>query len=423
MSFLIKNNTIDNNPYRNFINNSKRLNLTKDKTWLLRMFKRKRVCVLLAGKTFEFVDTLSSEDAMIYQQQFFEMIDVFERKYDNNWDIQVDYHEIRNKFYFSFIINYEYLSITNSSGHQRDIYDLLVLLPLKWNENEKVTSVGVPQGTRLTLAEDEWRVGYYHSHLTKKTGLEQINNLFAISQFCIGSEDVSELIISQQHEFDTGVFELFLYTLDNMVCWESIEGNPHYRMAKITNGIEEFTINVDNYPYHELYVSLSRAIKRQTESFFDEEGIPCNINFVFNEGRFKIKRDTNFSNFIKQHYLINNNLESHRQYALVKEGDDGRFFGYNTTTMRNVDNLLKNTQNLPFTYIQGTKHEFKIINRSEEIQEDINEYNIYPKFLNYVAEQLEIYIYESCIRGSSHHKLANTIDYVRRDSESNQIFV
>lgn len=422
MSFKIRNNN-SGNMHQRFINNARQLNLTKSKAWLTKLFDKNKVCTLKSGNDFQLMDIGNTTDIATYKEQFFQMIDVFERKYDNNWDIQVDYSDSYNKYYFAFLINYDYLSITNTSGHQRDIYDLLVLLPVKWNKDEKATSVGVPKGTRLTLAEDEWKNGYYHSHLTKKGSLSDVNNLMRVDNFCIGSEDMSELVIAQQYAFDAGMFELMLYTLDNMVAWESLEGNPHFKMATIASN-SSFTVpSGTGYPAESLYDNFSSSMRRMADRLFSDS-IECNLNFAYSEGRFKIKQDADFIQYIKEHYLKDETIADNIKYVFCKLAPNNLvYYGYTQHQSRNAIDLLADKASLPFTYIQGTKHEFKIINIAEDKQEDINEYIIHPKFLNYVAEQLEIYIYESCIRSSSHNRLANTVDNVRRNSEPNQVFV
>lgn len=422
MMFTVKNN-FSTSVHRKFINNARQLNLTRKRWWLDRLFNKNKVFALSTGSSDNFTLFETTQHRDIYREQLYQMIDILDRKYEKNWDLQVDYDANNQKYHFSIIINYPHIHITNTSNHEREIFDLLVLIPVKWHKDSHAASPGSPKGTRLTYAEDEWKAGYLHSHLTKRDNLSNLNDLFNVSSFCIGSEDMSELVIEQYHSFDAGIFELFLYTLDNMVAWESLEGTPHYRMANVSTKTGFVIPSWSGYPAKEVYGHLTRSIEAMSVGMFGES-IPCNINFAYVNNKFVIKQDEVFTNYIRRHFIENPALSSIRQYVLCKlSSDNSTYYGFTDSQVNSATDLLKNKTNLPFVYIQGTKHEFKIVNINAQKQEDINEYIIHPKFLRYVAEQLEIYLYESCIRGSSYHKLANTFDNVRRDSEQNQVFV
>lgn len=417
----LRNNIVRNDYVaRRFINSARQMGLTRNKTWLKRL--------ILKNKIFYYnsdggVQRLEPSYHLNFSEKLFELIDVFERKFDNNWDIHVEHNPRHDLFEISFLINYEKVTITNSREQSRELTNLLVVLPVAYKIDTNNVYVRSIKGTRITLEQDEWFSGYLHSHLPSIGRIVTTNNTFPVQSFCIGSEDLSELEIELSVDFDAEKFELMLYTIDSLVVWESIEGGPHKYMDTIIAEEEDIRISYSLSIIRDLYIEFKRHVLNNLNY------LP--LDFVFVNNRYQIKNNSKFMNFIKESFLQNSNLRCYSDNIICKRGTDGEY--YSNVLLKN-DNLtssipsevLKNIKidgELPFIYIQGKKIHFNINFSETNNQIDISEYIVYPKFLEYVSEQLESQIYEACVRGSSINKLSNTSNNVRRNSEQNQILV
>lgn len=85
------------------------------------------------------------------------------------------------------------------------------------------------QGTRSSVTAEEFLAGYKHSHLY--AGYHSR----AFSAFCLGSGPLVGLINKLSHEYDKGVFQMFLLNIKQYVKWESIAGTPYIEMARVRN--------------------------------------------------------------------------------------------------------------------------------------------------------------------------------------------
>lgn len=414
------NNTLKNEPvHQRFYNSARQMGLTRNKAWLQKMIFKDKIFYYNSDGDRRAIFFKRDQEA--FRDKLFQLIDVFERKYDNNWDIHLDYDPGVKKFEISFLVNYEKVTITNSRNQSRELTNLLVILPLAYNSNTQNVYVRQIQGTRITLEEDEWFSGYVHSHLPSINRIENAYGVFPVNEFCIGTEDLSELEIELSVDFDIEKFELMLYTIDSLVSWESLEGVPHKHMQTVVAELVERRLTLSSNDMQTLYSMLHNYLT-------DLPSLP--FDFVFVNDHYQIKNNTKFNDVIKDAFLNDYNLKTYVTNVLCKRGTDNHFYSHTALENAGTDNShiltgIKNEMDgqLPFIYIQGKPIHFNINFLGTNNRIDIAEYNVYPKFLAYVSEQLESEIYKACVRGSSINKLSNTGDNVRRVSEENQVFV
>ena len=415
---LIDNITGSSNYVEKFLLSAKQMNLTNKKEWLGRLLDSDR---FLYRDSFEGdAHTIrSAEKKLIIKTQIFELIDLFNRKYGKDWDIQLEPKFIggKTRFEIFFVIRYGNIIISNSQNRNRNLKDLLVILPLSYSSSfDCIYFIGI-FGTRFTFSHDEWYSGYMHSHLSSIPRINSFYSVGNVKEFCLGSSELSELKMELSTVFDIAQIELMLYTIDSYVIWESLEGGPHITMNKITLQNSESRMNdISDSNCDTLYGYLIDSLNR-----VERNHLP--FNFIYTEGRYKLKNLNELNDFIKDKF-INTDLSEYNEHILCKRGNDGHYYKI-PNNIRNIqtpkeaiNNIKQNNNNeLPFIYIQGEKIEFSIINIQEESIIDLNEYIVYPKFLKYVSQQFECKIYNSCIRGSAINYIYNSSSYVRRDSE------
>lgn len=412
----LRNNKTDNK-FQNYINSARQLGITRNREWLKKMIYKGKICYLSIDESYK---VLSDASYDIFTEQLFTLITVFERKFVDKWDIHVNFKRIANKTYYeiSFIIHYPKTQISNSNEQSRELLDLIVVLPISFSRTNNCVYTKHIQGTRVTLLQDEWTRGYMHSHLPLIPKLINHSYCLLANNFCIGSEDLSELDIELSVEFDADKFELMLYTIDSFVAWESLEGGPYYKLSNIV--IEDVLIRVTTDSSK--IVSIYQNFKNNELDALSK--LP--FNFVFIDGIFKIKKDLIFIEFIKNSFLKNEHLIANVKDIICKKGTDNKFYTYPNlgqiinSPVEVMNNLKSIEPGIPFLYIQGKELNFNIL-PIETTTIDISEYGVYPKFLDYVAEQLESQIYKACVRGSGIHYIENSNKYVRRNSEQNQI--
>lgn len=363
--------------------------------WLHKLATKGRFC------------NFSSSDADNFANQIDQMITVLNRVHENRWDFHLhpiydeftsddDYYFIGFKLYV--IIHYPHVMITNSEGAEHEIQDLFVTFKIKNNNRQYVPCDF--SGGRITYSYDEWFVGYRHSHLTSNKPLSFFDTL-GTKDFCTGSGEINETLTNMwesDYIFDDAIFESFLYAIDSVVEWESIEGGPHIRMNKILiGGNETNATNISDANMKDWYRKLYNSISE------------LDLDFVFSENRYKIKQNSKFEDKIKQGII--HHLQDYAKYLIVtKIGDN--LYGYSEPIVETEEELIERfsfKNELPYTYIQGNKLEFKVLPFNGELK-DISSYNVHPKFLDYAAKQLEQQLFYKSVRKSGIERYYQSIN-------------
>jgi len=399
-----------------FINNARQMALTKDPKWLKRLFDKGKIATSTRGFT-----KVIGDDATVYYEQLCQLITLMNNHYGDNWDIHMTVTD-RKLYCPAIIINYDKITITNSTSNERELENLLVYFDLSYD----ITGINLStmKGTRLTVKHDEWSNGYLHSHLpglefenTTYSAWDKREEIFKLREFCLGSEDMSELTIEINADpFDIQKFELLFMTLDNYVRWESEEGRPFRYMRNIVLQAAGGKFNMSEDRMQHRFDDLFAMMR--------SEGMPIPANFVYSEERFKIKHDEFFKEGIKNLYI--DYLKDHSEQVLCKQGSDRSFYkisqGAQFNPKETLNKMMINGE-LPFVYISGKRIYFTITELQPTEEVNLQECIVYPKFLNYVSEQLEIHLYATCVNGAGIYALSNSNDNVNSVPEQSEALV
>lgn len=325
-----------------------------------------------------------------FADQIDSMITVLNSMYHENWDFNLI--QEASGYIISIVILFPHITITNSKGNSHEIEDLIVNVPLrKFNigSGSIVWGPSTIEGTRATLDYKEWFVGYEHSHLpTNKS--ENFSTVFYLSEFCLGKNTE---IINQQEDlfikYSPESFELFLWTLNSFVSWESLEGVPYISINKIGLG-------------DEIYTRFISSEYRKYYRYMLEEITSLDVDFVFAENRYRIKQNDKFERFLHK-TIVEHFPEYWKQLLVIKSG--GTYYGYNFPEMLSEEELnerFKVNGETPYFYLRDRKIEFKVkplvIERGLP---DINNYKVHPKFIEYAAARFEEKLHEKAIRKST----------------------
>lgn len=323
------------------------------------------------------------------------VITVMNRMYDKNWDFHVEPVFENGKlktFIFKIKILFPEIIINNSENESHTIKNLIVCFNLK--RSDFINGSYCPStiyGTRASLSFEEWFIGYNHSHLTTYQP-KTFSDTFYLQDFCTGSNtEINNVALGINEEgYTEELFELYLYTINTLVAWESIEGTPYKRM----NGITPVT--------HETYkpaINPNNNNLRDAYSKIDVNFSTTSFNYCYNDNRFRIKQDLEFSNYVKDSIIRVNDANLNKNY-IVKQVNT-TMYGYSISEgTTNPVFINRRTQEEPYTIFQGRRIYFKLAEFSGEIP-DINEYKTHPKLLDYVANKLEQQLFYNAVRKST----------------------
>lgn len=353
---------------------------------------------------------ISETSLLQFGNEIDSMITILNRMYEDKWDFhllpimngnKLDYYMLYVKIIFPDI------TITNTRNESHNIKNLVVTFKLKKSDSYLAATMcpSELEGTRAFMTFKEWFVGYNHSHLPsyKPGGFDKV---LLTSAFCTGSDTeivntMTELNIDGYTEEQ---FELFLYCLNTVTEYESIEGVPFISMNKvgpINENTHQPTMNPNKTRLGNGYTHIQSAMNFEN----------ANLKYHYNDNRFKVKLNNEFDEFVKNAISQAGNTDYIKDFIIRKinnvhygftipviNSDD--VIGVNDVTTQNPINAFKKNGELAYTMIQGKKINFNITEYSGELPE-IKDYKTHPKFLEYVAEQLEQQLYYKAVRKST----------------------
>lgn len=338
---------------------------------------------------------ISSEDVIKFCTVIDSIITVMNRMYDKNWDFHIEPIFENNKlkhFKLGIKILFPEIQITNSDNESHTIKNLIVYFNLKKSDygNGSYCPRSI-KGTRAKLSFEEWFIGYNHSHLSTYQPTS-FSGVYYLQNFCTGNDtEINNVALCiNEQGYSEELFELYLYTINTLVAWESIEGVPFVRMNKITP--------VNNETYKPVTNPIETSLKNTYDKLnFDFSGLI--LNYHYNDNRYRVKQDSLFSNYVKDIIIRSNDINLIKNY-IVKQINT-TMYGYSISeTVTNPDFKHYRTKEEPYTVFQGRRIYFQLEEFSGKIP-DINEYKTHPKFLNYVADKLEQQLFYNAVRKST----------------------
>jgi len=176
--------------------------------------------------------------------------------------------------------------------------------------------------------------------------------------------------------------ELFFITLNSFVEWESLEGVPHIKMQYVRTGAN---------------VSIEKMEDIQESSLSLLHSLDFNLKKGING--FEVVLDSVLEESLKKNLEDNSSMLGYEQEGewITLNGSD-RIVNDHKSDINNF--LSPICKELPFTYIQGKRYEFKIEPIVEDKKIDKNDLSIKPKYLKYIKYEIERKIKEQLARRS-----------------------
>ena len=312
-----------------------------------------------------------------YKNSMLKMFDIYKGHYKEYFDVQIVDGTIL------FKILYPEFTISNSEGRSHPIKDLMVIHSFSFNETEGHVHPARIQGMRLTRTSEEIYTGYKHSHIHISNISDYMSYPFSISYFCIGNEtDLSLLEAEFEVMMDYERIELYLFVIDSMVQWESLEGVPYIRMSKIYD---------ENF---KTVTNINVAYANRVVQHIEENRLTLDVDFYYAEGRYKIKPNRKASDFIKKIVLEILLPEQYEFILALYSPSLKSFLGLSVKgAAKSAPKVDEQGGEIPYTFFNGVKRYCKAIEMNPEERKNkktpIEDYIIYPEFLNYVTRKLE----------------------------------
>ena len=384
--------------YKQVLNNASLMGLHKNKKFLQRLFDKNILTIDGAP------DNLRK-----LKLDFFKILNLFEEKYKGQADLGF-YQVVNNQFTPYFKVLYPKFTITNSQGRTHEIRDLFVYHSFKFS-NGSLHPYKL-EGGRFSKTDLEILSSYQQSHLGSHSSW--VSNPFYCSHFCVGGDtDVSRMLAEFEVEMDFDRYELFLFCVDSMITWESLEGVPFIRM-EVVEKTGSFRVTNSNVNYENAVIA----------NIIDNK-IPLDVDFYVSEGLYKIRPNLRASDFIKKivldcfdfniakTILVSRVPNTYDQFQQMKVGKD-------------VAQKMNKITVTDYTIFRGKKIYPKIIKKDarKEVSISIENYIVYPKFLENVITKLESRIYEKAVVKSAtklYHTSSNAPGGVTSDTVSVQI--
>lgn len=293
-------------------------------------------------------------------------------KMGNMWDFYVDVSntEVGVEMLFPKI------TIHNSEGRTHELLDLVVSFYFEVNDYGQLI-FSQPRGLRLTRTSEEIAANYSHSHLPTST--------FSMpSLFCIGvGTEIDEFLTSlhfREYTFSDIAIETYLYAIDSLITYESIESNPFIAMSNIGGVSSKF--------FHDSIFEPERYILNIFKSNIGE------FNHDYKEGKVEIRKDRQLINFLLDN-LPKEEILKHR-YVIRQ----GLRYTITTLTTGEYENIFTYAGKAYTHYFDGKPFKMSVITKAGT---EIDKNNIYlsEKFLDVYINILKQEFYENEVKKSA----------------------
>lgn len=362
---------------KSILNSATLLGIHKNKKFLEKLLDKRIIQIRGAG-------CLNSDEKLQVKSQFFRILDLFEEKYKGQADLGFHYDEQGGYFMPYFKVFYPKFTITNSQGRTHEIRDLFVFHGFKWT-NGSIHPYEL-EGGRVSKTDLEISSGYQQSHLNSHSNWK--NSPFHYSHFCIGFDtDVSLMLAEFEVEMDFDRYELFLFCVDSMITWESLEGVPFMRMENVKNA-NSMRVMSTSERYEDMVIKL-----------IIDEKMPLDVDFYVADNTYKIHPNLRASDFIKKIVLKYMSFDVAKTILVSKVQNTFDHYLQMKPSKTAVKSLNKIAATGEYTIFRGRKIYAKIVkeDKRNEAPISVEDYIIYPKFLENVLKKLESRIYEKAV--------------------------
>lgn len=383
--------------YRKIVHNAMLMNTHKDKKFLLHLMKK--------GKLY-FKENLLEDFKEQVAVDFFKLLDLFEAKYKDQYDLGLEW---KGSFFVPYFkVLYPEFTITNSLGQSHDIKDLVVVHSIAYSKDHIYTTS--PEGGRFSKTILESASGYQQSHLPSFS--EWKTNPFHCTTFCVGGDtDVSRMLAEFEVEMDWDRYELYLFCVDSMITWESLEGVPYRNMSTVKTALNTKVTSVN---MHHVNTIVNAIIAYK---------IPLEVDFYLENNIFKIRPNEKANEFIKNLVLKFLDYEKYKTILVSREPDTfNQFFQMQNEAAVITTFELKVKDK--YTIFRGQKIFAKTLkeNTKNKVNLSLEDYIVYPNFLKNVLNKLESRIYSKAITQSG-VKIYNSLSNANRSITSDTVSV
>ena len=330
---------------------------------------------------------------------------MFEAKYKDNFDLGLHYDGC--DFYPYFKVLYPEFIITNSKGREHTIRDLVVIHQVGYKDGHVYTKH--PMGGRLSKTLLEIVSNYQQSHLGSRSDWNK-TPFNGFGTFCVGGDtDVSRMIAEFEVEIDWDRYELYLFCIDSMVTWESLEGVPYIRMEVIENALNNRVTTVN------------KSYVNRVVSYIEKEKLPLDVNFYIAGNRYRIRPDERANAFVKDIILKVCNFSEYKSILVSRVPNTFDQFLQMKAEGANTSEFEVKAKD-QYMIFRGEKRYAKMVKKDQRQEQTLNieDYNVYPNFLKDVLKQLECRIYEKAVTKSG-IKIQNSRSNANRSVTSDSI--
>jgi len=320
----------------------------------------------------------NSEQKEAYIIAIKEIIQSLDITHGDNWDFDWIYKI--DKICLIPVIHFPKYTIQNSGGTSRQLKDTFIGIEFTFksydDENNEFRYKYYPErpcGFRTTLKSDEATNGYIHSHLPPSRGSTDL----VFNRFCIGNAELEQLGMEMQtlEEADPPTLMLYLISLKTLLEWESLEGVPHKYIDKIVQ-------NNNSIRYNNVLFQTAYRYIRENDIKYD---------FFIDENVYKVRYNKRLHDSIKQKFIDSDDAELQR--ILVKE-ERHTYSSYENIISKTNKKVLNN-----YYIFNGKKYYMTIEPIRQGIEgQHINEFIVYPKFINDVIQKVQSRLFETRLK-------------------------
>jgi hypothetical protein len=259
--------------------------------------------------------------------------------------------DVNSKENFSLKIHFPELVITNSKNDVHTIKDIYVKFNININDIYEVHKVGISfDGARATVSLKEFISTYGHSHLPNIC-------LCNYRGFCLGSSEFGIVINSLCLEPTPENWYLLLFSLENYLIWESLEGGPYRKIAAMG-----YNISNDFGPANAEFFKLLPNVPTEVFEYNTEVRLNENHPLLYQHySDNSTVRDTGITRErIKA--LLDSKQNEVRNTRMVFKGQIIRAKIYDEEVVENVDGTLPITADIINYYNRLLKEELQKFN-------------------------------------------------------------